>query len=159
MPDVEPMFKEGAIDCPCGCGAFGVPTKNGHPKGCANTCASCRGRRNRARGKRAERDMRKKVGVTVATTMHAAIGEEAWTHPVFRDECKAGAQVGPIATRFLAAEKQSEQNRRIGDNRDFRYLARPDGMPGGLVVVRGSVWDAVIEPALREHYGYGGTAA
>lgn len=158
MPEVTPGFKENIIECPCGCGAFGVPTKNGHPKRCPDSCAKCRGRRNRAKGKRAERDMRKRVGVTVATTMHAAIGEEAWSHPVFRDECKAGAQVGPIATRFLLAEKQAEQNKRIGDNRAFRYLARPDGMPGGLVCLRGDVWDQIVEPALREHYGYGGAA-
>ena len=157
--EVDPRFKPDTIDCPCGCGAFGVPTKNGHPKGCKDTCPSCRGRRNRQRGKRAEREMRKRVGASVATTMHAAIGEEAWTHQVFRDECKAGAQVGPIATRFLAAERQAEQNRRIGDNRAFRYLARPDGMPGGIVCLRGDVWDSVVEPALRAYYGYGGTAA
>lgn len=152
MSQVDPQFKETIIACPCGCGAYGIPTKNGHPKRCPDACPSCRGRRNRARGKRAERDMRKRVGATVATNMHAAIGEEAWGGPI-RWEAKAGKQVDPIATRFLLAERQSEQNRRIGDTRPSGMLARPDGMPGGLVLMRGTVWQEFVQPALDAFYG------
>lgn len=135
-------------------GTLGPASRDGkrRVRGCNDPVA--RGKRNRRKGKDGERDMRKRTGSTVPTTMHAAIGEEAWSNALFRDECKSGAQVGPIATRFLAAERQSDQQRRIGDNRVFRFLARPDGMSDGLVCVRGNVWKSVVEPALQAFYGY-----
>jgi hypothetical protein len=96
--------------------------------------------------------MRRLIGATVASNMHAAIGEEAWSS-AFLWEAKAGRQVEPIATRFLAAEAQAEASRAVGDGRPFGMLARPDRMRDGLVLVRGRVWSEVIEPALREFYG------
>lgn len=96
--------------------------------------------------------MRKVAGVVAPTNAHAQLGEEFYVGP-FRVEIKAGSQVGPVATRFLAAERQSEQSRPIGDVRPFLFLARPDRMPDGLVVVRGRVWQQIVEPALRSHWG------
>jgi len=62
--------------------------------------------------------------------------EEAWTHLPIRVEVKAGAQVGPIATRFLAGEKQSTAAKSTGDPRPFVYVAMPDGMTDGLFICR-----------------------
>ena len=53
-----------------------------------------------------------------------------------RVEVKAGAQVKPIETRFLAAEKQSDTAKSTGDPRPFVYIAMPDGMTDGLFVCR-----------------------
>lgn len=40
-PEVQSFLKD-TIDCPCGCGAHGVPTrKTGHPKSCVESCRTC----------------------------------------------------------------------------------------------------------------------
>ena len=62
--------------------------------------------------------------------------EEAWTHLPVRVEVKAGAQVKPIETRFLAAEKQSVAAKATGDPRPFVFVAMPDGQSDGLFVCR-----------------------
>ncbi len=62
--------------------------------------------------------------------------EEAWTHLPVRVEVKAGAQVKPIETRFLAAEKQATTAKATGDPRPFVFIAMPDGMTDGLFVCR-----------------------
>jgi hypothetical protein len=51
-------------------------------------------------------------------------------------EVKAGAQINPIATRYLLAEQQSEAQRPIGDHRPFMLIAMPDGMSDGLIVMK-----------------------
>lgn len=53
-----------------------------------------------------------------------------------RIEVKAGAQVGPIDTRFRLAEAQSEAQRPIGDHRPFAMIAMPKDTKDGLVIVR-----------------------
>ena len=65
--------------------------------------------------------------------------EEAWTHLPIRVEVKAGAQVKPIETRFLAAEKQATVAKATGDPRPFCYIAMPDGTTDGLFICRLSV--------------------
>jgi len=65
--------------------------------------------------------------------------EEAWTHLPIRVEVKAGAQVKPIETRFLAAEKQATAAKATGDPRPFCYIAMPDGTTDGLFICRLSV--------------------
>jgi hypothetical protein len=62
--------------------------------------------------------------------------EEAWTHLPVRVEVKAGKQVAPIETRFLAAEKQADTAKATGDPRPFVYIAMPDGMTDGLFICR-----------------------
>jgi len=62
--------------------------------------------------------------------------EEAWTHLPIRVEVKAGAQVKPIETRFLAAEKQATAAKATGDPRPFCYIAMPDGTTDGLFICR-----------------------
>ena len=65
--------------------------------------------------------------------------EEAWTHLPIRVEVKAGAQVKPIETRFLAAEKQATAAKATGDPRPFCYIAMADGTTDGLFICRLSV--------------------
>lgn len=62
--------------------------------------------------------------------------EEAWTHLPIRVEVKAGAQVKPIQTRFLAGEKQADTAKATGDPRPFVFIAMPDGMTDGLFICR-----------------------
>lgn len=118
-------------DCACGCGLFGTPRvrPEGHIRGC--NCARCRGKRNRAKGDSKARKARQALGITGANTRH----EELWGG-AFRIEVKAGAQIKPIATRFLDAEAQSEQHRPIGDTRIFLMVAMPDGTSDGIVLGR-----------------------
>jgi len=98
-------------------------------KGCGDPVA--RGKRNRAKGDSKARRARKQLGIAGANTRH----EELWGGDL-RVEVKAGAQVQPIVTRYLAAEQQSQQQRAIGDPRPFALIAMPDGMTDGLVVMR-----------------------
>ena len=74
------------------------------------------------------------LGIAGANTRH----EELWGG-VLRVEIKAGAQIEPIATRYRAAEQQSEQHRAIGDIRPFVLVAMPDGESDGLAIMRLSV--------------------
>jgi len=85
------------------------------------------------------------LGIAGANTRH----EELWGGAV-RVEIKAGAQIEPIATRFRAAEQQSEQHRALGDIRAFVLVAMPDGESDGLAVMRVSVL-ADLLTLIREH--------
>jgi hypothetical protein len=53
-----------------------------------------------------------------------------------RLEVKSGVQVAPIATRFRAAEQQSNAARSLGDVRPFVLVAMPDGDSDGLAIMR-----------------------
>ena len=66
------------------------------------------GKRNRSKGDSKARVARKALGLTGANTRH----EEHWGGGL-RVEVKAGAQVGPIWTRFRDARNQSEVQRPI----------------------------------------------
>lgn len=117
-----------------GCPKFGTLGRVGRDgkrrvKGCGDPRA--RGKRNRAKGDSKARRARKQLGIAGANTRH----EELWGGDL-RVEVKAGAQVGPIATRYFAAEQQSQQHRAIGDPRPFALIAMPDGTTEGLVVMR-----------------------
>lgn len=97
-----------------------------------------RGRLNKQKGHRKQSLARKALEELFDTGVmfwaHKS-NEESWNFPV-RVEVKAGQQVGPIATRFLAAEKQSAAAKATGDPRPFVYIAMPDGMTDGLFVCR-----------------------
>jgi hypothetical protein len=60
--------------------------------------------------------------------------EEHWGG-LFRVEVKAGAQVGPISTRFNQARLQSEASKSLGDIRPFAMIAMPDGSSDGIVLM------------------------
>jgi hypothetical protein len=97
-----------------------------------------RGRLNKQKGHRKQSLARKALEELFDTGVmfHGRkANEEAWNFPV-RVEVKAGKQVSPLATRFLAAEKQSDAARSTGDPRPFVFIAMPDGMTDGLFVCR-----------------------
>jgi hypothetical protein len=111
-------------------------------KGCGDPVA--RGKRNRSKGDSKARRARKMLGIAGANTRH----EELWGGAL-RVEVKAGAQIEPIATRFRAAEAQSQAQRAIGDHRAFVLVAMPDGESDGLCVLRLSNMSQIME-LLRE---------
>lgn len=101
-----------------------------------------RGRLNKQKGHRKQSLARKALEdlfETEALFHGRKANEEAWTHLPVRVEVKAGKQVGPIETRFLAAEKQAATAKATGDPRPFVYVAMPDGMTDGLFICRLSV--------------------
>lgn len=126
-------------DCPK-FGLLGRASRDGarRVKGCGDPVA--RGKRNRAKGDSKARKARKMLGIAGANTRH----EELWGGAL-RVEVKSGAQIEPIATRFRAAEQQSEAHRAIGDHRAFVLVAMPDGDSDGLCVIRLSVVSQIIE--------------
>ena len=93
-----------------------------------------RGKRNRAKGDSKARIARKRLGIGGVNSRH----EELWGGSL-RLEVKAGAQIGPIVTRYRAAERQSEAARSHGDVRPFVMVCMPDGESDGLVVMKLSV--------------------
>lgn len=119
-----------ASGCPL-FGTLGVVGRDGNRriKGCGDPTA--RGKRNRSKGDAKARKARQALGIGGVNSRH----EEHWGGAV-RVEVKAGAQINPIATRYLLAEQQSEQHRAIGDNRPFMLVAMPDGMTDGLIVMK-----------------------
>lgn len=114
-------------------GALGRPGRDGKRriKGCGDPVA--RGKRNRTKGDSKARRARKKLGLS-ATGNAGTRHEEHWGG-LFRVEVKAGAQVGPIATRFANAKAQSEASKSLGDIRPFLMIAMPDGMSDGIVLM------------------------
>lgn len=137
------------VDCPCGCDKFGTPRgRVGHVRGC--TCPRCQGARNRRKGLAAQRVARRQLGVPDAKVRAALSDEEAWRGP-FRVEVKSGAQVRPLATRFLAAEAQAEASHATGDPRPFMFVAMPEHMGhDGIVALRLSTWRDHVVPLLEE---------
>lgn len=131
--DVTPRFKD-AQGRPWVCRAGSVDCTRSVP------CASCRGRRNRRSGQRKQREAAKALGIhPVFYTQRS--NEETWGDERLRWEVKSGKQVQAMATRFLAAEAQSEASRAVGDARPFAFVAMPAGMGSeGIVAVRLSVW-------------------
>jgi hypothetical protein len=110
----------------------------------SETANQRRGRINRQKGKRkqaAARRVFEDIYGVQASWQGKKGNEETWDHiTACRLEVKAGAQVGPLATRYLAAEKQSEAARAYGDVRPFVFVAMPDQWGSeGLFVCRLSV--------------------
>ena len=112
---------------------MGRPARDGNRriKGCGDPVA--RGKRNRTKGDSKARRARKKLGL--AATGNAGTRHEEHWGGLFRVEVKAGAQVGPIFTRFLAARAQSEASKSLGDIRPFAMIAMPDGSSDGIVLM------------------------
>jgi hypothetical protein len=138
MDDIDLLMQGPAKgDCECGrdgCTLYGTLKRadrqgRRHVKGC--TCPVCRGANNRRKGDSKAAKARKIIGLGGPASRH----EEHWTGAVL-SEMKAGAQVGPIATRFEAARAQSNASRAIGDNRPFVMVAMPDDTSDGIVLCR-----------------------
>lgn len=120
--------------CGCGCSAFGTYRVKAWTNGVrcvrsCKSCAPCRGKRSRSKGDAKAAKVRRALNATGVATRH----EEGWGGAL-RIESKAGAQVGPIATRYLAAKAQSEAQRPVGDHRPFVMAASPDRGPALLVL-------------------------
>lgn len=135
-------------ECACGCGLYGTPKKNGHITRLCK-CPSCRGRNNKRKGQSKQRAAAKAVGITIN---RMGAGHEENYGGALRVEVKAGAQVGPIDTRYRAARKQSDAGKNIGDTRPFAMLAMPDGMKDGYLIVRTDELEAVLE-AVADNWG------
>ena len=114
-------------------GTLGRPARDGKRriKGCGDPVA--RGKRNRTKGDSKARRARKKLGL--AATGNAGTRHEEHWGGLFRVEVKAGAQVGPIFTRFNSARSQSEASKSLGDVRPFAMIAMPDGSSDGIVLM------------------------
>lgn len=133
MTGHQSFFKDQG-ECGCGCGTFGTYRVKAWSNGvrCVRTCkscAQCRGKRARSKGDAKASKVRRALAAGGAATRH----EEGWGGAL-RIESKAGAQVKPILTRYLAAKNQSEAQRPIGDNRPFVLAASPDRGPVLLVL-------------------------
>jgi hypothetical protein len=79
-------------------------------------------------------------------------GHEEFLGGSVRVEVKAGAQVKPVFTKFLASEAQSEAARPVGDHRPFVAVFMPEGTSDGLAVVRLSALHE-FAAALVEQWG------
>lgn len=117
-------------------------------------CASCRGRRNQRAGREKQRAARQAIERVTGTKPAQWAGklghEETWRFGV-RYEAKSGAQVGPIATRFLLAERQSVESKASGDARPFAMLVMPSGWgKDGLVLVRLSELGSFVEACVNQ---------
>lgn len=92
------------------------------------TCPSCVGRRNRARGLRAQREAKRLLSVPPVTPWGTASDEELWQTSA-RVEVKAGAQVAGVGTAYWGARAQADD-----DERPFMLVARPIArIPGRAV--------------------------
>jgi len=118
------------------------------------TEAQKRGINNRRKGQRKQREARKTLEKALKVESSAryaglTANEESW-RLAYRVEVKAGKQVGPIETRYLAAENQSTMNQKnpkaVGDTRPFVFIAMPDGWgTEGLVIFRLSVLNQILD--------------
>lgn len=116
-------------------------------------CNACRGARNRRSGMRKQREARKALqqltGAEAARFVGQLGNEESWTGLPLRVEVKSGAQVGPVWTKYAAAEEQSETNHAIGDARPFVLVAMGTRTTDGLVVFRLSQFARVVEAVVN----------
>jgi len=145
-------LKAGPQPCGCGCELVGNlrarPWKDGVlcvKNGCR--CRRCGGRRSTKKGDNKARVARVALGIPGANTRH-----EELLGGTIRWEAKAGAQVGPMWTAFVKAEKQSEAARPFGDYRPFVMTAAADGERDQLVACRLSALPDVVA-ALVEQWG------
>lgn len=136
-------------------GTLGVAGKDGkrRVKGCGDPVA--RGKRNRAKGLKKQRDARKRLGVAPSHKFGDA-NEENWNDPLFANEVKAGAQIKAAVTAWLRIEAQVLSNESdFGSRRKpCRAVLMPDEWgKEGLVMIRLSAWEELVAPALNEYYG------
>ena len=92
------------------------------------------GQNNKNKGRRKQNIARKKLGIP-DTKFRSQMGHEENWRGDMRVEVKAGKQVQTLWNKFLKAKLQSEDNKRIGDARPFVFVAMPDGVNNGLVVM------------------------
>lgn len=128
-----------------------VCTITGEPlRSCS--CYSCRGRRNRSKGKTKQRQARRGLEKTFQTiagpSMVSTSNEETWRLPV-RAEVKAGLQARTVDTFYRNTKAQADADKAIGDVRPFLAVAMVDGSTDGLAVIRLSDLVRLFEEARR----------
>lgn len=124
--------------CPCGCDVTAHKlTRFGHVVGCE--CMSCRNRRNKKRGHRAQGKMHKALGGLGASPTNEE-GAAPYTVSV-KVEAKQGAQIPANFVRFIESEfyrhaiRQAEKSIPVGtDPYPGLYLQLPGG--GAYLVVQ-----------------------
>ena len=103
------------------------------------TCYSCRGRRNRSKGKTKQRQARRGLenafGVLAGPSAVSTADEENWRLPV-RAEIKAGIPARTVDTFYRNTKAQADADKALGDVRSFIAVAMPDGTTDGLCVIR-----------------------
>lgn len=116
------------------------------------TCYSCRGRRNRTKGKTSQRAVRKGFEKAFQTpagpTVSSTSDEENWRLPV-RVEAKSGVQAKTVGTFYRNTKAQADAKKSIGDSRPFVAAARVDGQSDPLVVLKMSDLIQLFEEARR----------
>lgn len=116
------------------------------------TCYSCRGRRNRTKGKVKQRQARRKLesafGASAGPTIASTSNEETWRLPV-RAEVKAGRYAATVDTFYRNTKAQSDLSKAIGDTRAFMAIAMVDGSTDGLAVIRLSDLNQLFREARR----------
>lgn len=113
------------------------------------TGPKCRGARNRRKGQRKQREVRKALALRDEKWAGRTGNEETWNASNLRFEVKAGKQVQPVATRYVAARAQADAARAVGDFRPFVFVAAPDGSQP-LIVVRADELQAVVAAFIEE---------
>lgn len=123
------------VDCPDGCGKYGMPVKSrsGHVRGCP--CKPCVAGVNSRQGKARHRKFGRALGVSVGGMTSS--NEESWDGP-FRVEVKTGQQVYKAVTGFMAARAQSEAKRPLADGRPF-LMGLDSGRKGDPLLVQMTV--------------------
>lgn len=135
-------------------GTLGRPGRDGkrRVKGCGDPVA--RGRNSRRKGLKKQRDARKRLGIAPSHKFGDA-NEEGWQDPIFANECKSGKQIQPAVNAWLRIEAQILSNdTAIGSrHKPARAILMPDNWGcEGLVMVRLSVWESTVRPALEDFY-------
>jgi hypothetical protein len=122
-------FSPGSL-CPCGCGQSGskLSFKTGHVVRVCD-CASCRGRRNQKRGRRAQAKTHRALRGQGFTPYHEESG--LFYDLTVRPEVKAGSQVPATFRRFLETDwfrrALSQSERAIPEGVDARPCVSIDG--------------------------------
>lgn len=139
-----PFSKEKQVDP---AGTRTCPTTGVYKGKC--TCGPCMGKRNRRKGKRSQRTVRKALNIRPESWQGRHANEESWFASNLRFEVKSGKQVQPVATRYVAARNQADAARAIGDMRPFCFVAVPDGSQP-LVVIRADELEAAVLAFIEE---------
>lgn len=111
---------------------------------------SCRGRRNRRKGKRGQTVARKALMLSNEQWSGRQANEETWTSAL-RVEVKAGGRVAnPVQLRYDQMREQSDAAKAIGDTRPFAACVKADGHSDVIVMIRGSDLPNVVAALLDE---------
>lgn len=146
MTDTPDLSKEAQVSRSPG-GNRKCPRTGKFKRSCV--CGPCKGARNRRKGQRKQREVRKVLNLKPEKWSGRTGNEETWNASNLRFEVKSGKQVEPIATRYVKARNQADAARAVGDNRPFAFVAAPDGS-APLVVVRADELEAVVAAFMEE---------